>query len=399
MTPPAGAADPFQTDGMPTDRELNPHLKLTQRGEAPATPNPGYARITETPTPHVVIPRHRLFANSSQRQLAAALMEPDIYVILIPYGGGRSFNARVPNFGESVRTLLDTFLFGTQTEPEDMDIVKILPASEQEPRVGESLSFQQPWGWLLRCGRDLRRWLLWMERISAGINKTFSIYPLNYFEDSWKIATLSADIITPNTSHARALEILGNVKKTCWANTQFKKYVVDMSRKNKSNLSPQEALVQATSSWELVPADHKDHLGKLTRVYILTGRPLSTDDKERQTWVALINSVDTVWVGVHKIDMKTYQNRISCTWCKSDLHCAHACPVAKVEDWYGPDPASAEPEPAVGGRRVDEEALQEDSEAQEAIWGTVSRGKKRNSRGDNSRGRGGGRVGRGRTRG
>ncbi|KAI5890244.1 uncharacterized protein SCHCODRAFT_02473312, partial [Schizophyllum commune H4-8] len=327
--------DPFAREGLPADVGMNPHRWLTQRGDAPATPNPGHARITETPTLHVVIPRYRLFANSSQVQVDAALAEPKKWVVLVPYGAGRSFNAKVTHFGDSVLALLRTFLFGTQTEPEDMEIVKILPASNNAQLAGENTSYQQPWGWFLRCGEDLHKWLLWKERISAGIDKTFAVYSLETFEDSWKIATLSGDVISADAKGERMWDILGHVKNACWNEKRFRNFVIDVSRQNNFTGTHDELMTLATNSWELVPAEHKDDKGKTTRVYILTGRPISLDDMVRQTWIALINDVK-IWVGLHKIDTKAFQSKISCTWCKSDMHCAHTCPVAQVEDWYGP---------------------------------------------------------------
>ncbi|KAL1740299.1 hypothetical protein HDZ31DRAFT_76980 [Schizophyllum fasciatum] len=371
--PTAERPDPFAREGLPADQDLNPHLRFTQRGEPPFTPNPGYARITESRGRHVVIPSYRLLGNSSKTQIAVALAEPDKFLLLIPFGAGRSFHTKVPNFGDLVRNLLRSFLFEDQTEPDDIVVTRIFTANNREPRAGQSTHFNQPWGYLLQCGERLHRWLRWKERISAEINLTFSVYPLDSFEDSWKIAVLSGDVVSADTSGARRWEILGFLKKACWADKKLRRHVIDVARKQKLVATPDQLMADATRTWDLTATEHKDGLGRITRVYVLTGRPITNDDMDRQLYVGLINEVDA-WVGVQRIDLRAFRDKISCTWCKSELHCAHACDSGKVEgdDWYGPDPAVDNPEPQAEGGRLDMAAVHEEEVTQEDIWGPAS---------------------------
>jgi hypothetical protein len=323
--------DPADMTDLPTDRDENPHLHVSQStavGSKPSYSPPVNAmQFTRASYPRTIIPYRDLTGNLDDNIKKAIDEEKGNYLAILPFGAGSRYNKE---FGLNLKKNLTDFLLSLGFKIEAFDIAQVVPRT----KAGRTSDFDKPWIWILECqSKRLRTYLLWYQTFAIRPDLTFTVVPFNKQLKSWVITNITGGAVRDDPQ--KIAEALGEIKRTLWHNEAFRRIVNDCMAERKVEGSIDERALLATKSYELFFVANKDASGAEVPMWLLTGKPITENEEKHKDYLKVIRSTK-FFVGIHALLLE--KKFVNCVWCKSDTHPGHACLLPQVEDWNGPKP-------------------------------------------------------------
>lgn len=327
--------DPGDMTNLPTHRDENPHLQMSQStavGRVPTHKPPVDAmQFTLAQFPKVIIPYKDLVANMDDNIVKAIEEQRGHYLAIIPFGAGSKYNRE---HGANIKKNLTDFILSLGFRNDSFDVAQVIPKTKS----GRSQDFDKPWIWILECeSKRLWAFLLWFQTFAVRPDLTFSIVSFSKKLKSWVITNITGGAVRRDDSRKEAA--MGVIKKTLWHDEAFRRIVNDCMAENRIQGSIDERVYMATTSFELLYIENKDASGAEVPMWLLTGKPITDDEEKHREYLRIVRNTK-FFVGIHALLLE--KKFVNCVWCKSDTHPGHACPFPLVEDWNGPKPATVE---------------------------------------------------------
>ncbi|OJT15679.1 hypothetical protein TRAPUB_5425, partial [Trametes pubescens] len=155
---------PDDVEGLPKNKDENPHLQTARRGPAPAILTTEDVNFTNTAFPHAHIPTYKLFGNIAhvQETILKRLATSKIMLAAVIHGGGQRYIRKSPEKVEEIRSFIRSIAF-KDDDPSGRAVEVYVPEMKNE---NDRNRFGQPWTFFVELDASstlLRDYLLWQE--------------------------------------------------------------------------------------------------------------------------------------------------------------------------------------------------------------------------------------------
>jgi hypothetical protein len=201
------------------------------------------------------------------------------------------------------------------------------------PHTSGRKDYSTPWALIAsNVSPELSEFLLWQQTFAVNRNIAFHALPFDRDTKSWKILTISGDAVK-NSPKARD-DALACIKKTVWNSLAFRQITHNIYCSLGEPDTQDKCVVTATESWDLHYIECGNGYGTEDPAFILTGKPITSDQMLHQGFLAAIQAQDYMR-GLTPLIIN--KKAISCIWCKSEMHPGFACTLLRSEGWQGPE--------------------------------------------------------------
>lgn len=331
---------PEDHDGLPSNVDENPHLRMTRTGETPPPLTTQDVNFTNAQFPHAHIPTYRLFGNVAEVQetVLKRLARNKIILAAVIHGGGQRYIRRSPEKVDEIKSFIKSIdLEGIN--PRDRAVEVYLPEMRKE---NDRNRFGQPWTFFVELDENsvaLAKYLLWQEVFAIHSALSFSIHPIKDTEEQpWPIIVLTGKAGAVVDTPAAKLEVLASIKTALWANADFCHFAARQVAENWGVHGDIDERVKAASDALDLTCVTAEAAGSERPVpaYLLTGKPVANDREGHKTWIRFFKTAGQYWRGAYCLDVA--KAVVDCKLCKEVTHCAWDCPLPKVPGWAGIEP-------------------------------------------------------------
>ncbi|KIY49978.1 hypothetical protein FISHEDRAFT_70679 [Fistulina hepatica ATCC 64428] len=345
--PPFVFPEPMDPTEFPTLTDENPHLQVSQRWPSPTkTPTNWTTPFTQAVWPRAVFSTETLLRNVCEKHRVDIEDAQTETLLAIFFGAGPANNAKHPDqvkrlleVLETLQSDLDKTHEGEEGYAEVDDAIDAELAEPKRKSEGdrEQRPFNSPWIVILKIARaEVRNFLVHRQTMAWDKTLTAHFVTLDLSVKSWVIAHLQCNAVK-DTVTAR-MRMLASIKKALWADKVYRKTVDIITSPSADFIGNlDERVYESTRTLDLVyvayMATTGERAGKQINLYILLGKPLTSDPDLHKRWVDAIRK-GNLRVGIQTV--RTREVYTDCEWCKSPMHPTEACAYFTVNDWYGP---------------------------------------------------------------
>jgi hypothetical protein len=228
-----------------------------------------------------------MFLNVADTQHQEVLANPNNYLVIVPHHGGAKLFSDTIGFTSTLKSFIETIDVRLRIEdPRAIKDIMVIPPIPLRTPSKKSIYTSLNIAFIRNTSPNLRDFMLYQQTFAVNPSLVFSVVPIIPDFRSWVVMTIQSTSIRQDEDVI--LTHLVEIKAHLATDPGFQEIVDHIYQKKDEGGSTNERILDAMSTFDITYFPLHDDQGRLDPVYVLSAKPIATDDEDHEKWIQAI---------------------------------------------------------------------------------------------------------------